>query len=169
MRRLTILFVGLLSLSGCFAQRMELDDPMGLPLAEPVVQVEVLSQNEPALALQLQNELIQLLPRERQVRTQDGPTADGWALKIQLLSQHQQTALPVPLLNGLNAQPRTYLELKLAASLIAPAAKTAPDQHWEFVLRGDALPTAEAQLQQEMLRRLRDQLIQALQPRYKYL
>ncbi|HEY9842458.1 MAG: hypothetical protein ACAI44_24865 [Candidatus Sericytochromatia bacterium] len=159
----------ILCLCGCYAQRLELDDPMGLPLAQPQLGVQILSQNAPELAFQLQSELLQLLPRERQVqsRSLESASSADWSLTAQLQQQRQMLEVPLPLLNGLNAAPRVRLELKLVAELKAPGAQS-PAQRWELVQRGDARPDAEAALAQELLRNLRDRLLREMQAKYQY-
>ncbi|PKL77282.1 MAG: hypothetical protein CVV27_06045, partial [Candidatus Melainabacteria bacterium HGW-Melainabacteria-1] len=125
----------LLSLSGCFAMRLELDDPMGLPLLSPQVAVQIQSESVPELALQLQNELIQLLPRERQVQTQPSDSAPAeWRLQAQLSQRRQQLDGSPPLLSGQAPDSRIHIELTLEASL-TPA--NGPAQQWKLVRRGN--------------------------------
>lgn len=155
---LTVLLLSLLS--GCFAQRLELEDPMGLPLAQPQLGVSV--DGTPQLAQQLQQELIQLLPRERQVQAQAG--GGDWQLKAELRQQRQLLEAPLTFFGPVQAS-RVHMELALTVALSAPDGQV---RHWELVQRGDAQPAAEAQLTQELLRRLRDRLLRELQPRYVY-
>lgn len=172
--RQTIAFLILLAgLSGCFAQRMELDDPLGLPLNQPQLGVQVQSAQSSQLALQFQKELVQLLPRERHVlaRALDAKAKADWVLKAELQVHRESLRLPVPLLDDLNAVPQVRVEVRLTATLTPPSDQTAgsgTELHWDFVQRGDARPAAEKQLTQELLRALRDRLLLAMQPRYRY-
>lgn len=158
---LTILVTGL-GLTGCFARRLELEDPMGLPLNDPSLGVEVQSAAAPALAKQLQDELIRLLPRERGVRAQAAP--GDYSLSIDL-ERRRELADAVPLFSGIAPGQRVHLEIGLEASLAGPSGEP---RRWQLVQRGDALPSAEAELEAALLNRLRDLLIRELQPSYSY-
>ncbi len=153
----------LLSLSGCYAVRMELDDPMGLPLADPQVQVQVDSQQVPVLAQQIETELLQLLPRERQVTA--SPDSGAWQLSAELTQRRQMLVMPNPLFSGIEPTARVHLELALEAILKGPSGEP---RTWRFVKRGDARPDAETELTQMLLRQLRDDLLHAIQPEYNY-
>lgn len=158
-----LLILMLLSLSGCYAVRMELEDPMGLPLAEAQVRVNVESQQNPVLARQLETEMVQLLPRERQVMASE--TEGAWQLTAQLKQQRQLLEMPNPLFSGIDPTARVHVELVLEATLQGPSGDS---RKWELVQRGDARPDAETELTQALLRRLRDRLIQEIQPAYVY-
>lgn len=157
------LFTCLVSVTGCYAVRMELDDPMGLPLAEPQIQVGVDSQQAPVLARQLETELLQLLPRERQVTA--SPDSGAWQLSAELTQRRQMLVMPNPLFSGIEPTARVHLELALEAVLKGPSGEP---RSWRFVKRGDARPDAETELTQMLLRQLRDDLLHAIQPEYRY-
>lgn len=169
---MSLLPVALFGLSACFAQRLELDDPLGLPLNRPDLAVRIASEQSPEMARQLQRELVSLLPRERHVvaHAAGDPKArtDGWQLQAVLEYRHEKLRLPLPLLDSLNATARVDVELRLSATLTPPKGDPHQPWRWENVQRGEARPDAEKQLTNELLRMLRDRLILDMQPKYVY-
>ncbi|MGV3525731.1 MAG: hypothetical protein ACO1RX_16025 [Candidatus Sericytochromatia bacterium] len=142
-----------------------MEDPWGLPLREPSLSLHVEAADNPTLATRFDTELRALLPRERFVRMV-APHDAAPQLQIQL-RQHRQE-MPV---GGtfwapqLPALPRTRMEIELEARLVNGGGE---GFHTILVQRGDALAQDLDTLEKQLLESLRQSLIQALQPRYRY-
>lgn len=162
-------------LSSCYAVRLELDDPMGLPWDGTVLSLAVSSPQQPQLAQQLATNLLQQLPRERHVRTVSAeticqqaeqsncPQAD-WQLAVSLEYQSQTYAGPPAFFSPQPGPERLRVQMTLKATLSDGKGHS---QHFSWRQAGDALPAGHQKLEQQLLRILQQRLIQALQPHYR--
>lgn len=166
MKQWWLLTVLVFALTGCYAQRMELVDPMGFSLNPQQIRVSVQSQTESDLAFKLQQHLTRLLPRERGVDVVDASTTGVWTLQIQLSSKQLLAEAPDFLLTGQPASARLHVQYDLAVDLVDPDQQV--KTHWDLTQSGDAQIEAFAQLQHELLDRLIARTIQSLQPHYEY-
>lgn len=168
-----------LSLSACYAQHLDLDDPMGLPLKTPSLTLDV----EPVtsspgsagtLTQQLETELRQTLPQERHVQVvaqaeQGQMTAaekQAWHLHLRLRRQQQLLPTPAFFFGRDPLPPRVELALGLSLELRDPQGNLIQEQ--DFSQRGDAPADAVGKLEQQLLQILRHEVVQALQPHYVY-
>ncbi|MBF2055609.1 MAG: hypothetical protein IGS03_19325 [Candidatus Sericytochromatia bacterium] len=162
-------------LSSCYAVRLELDDPMGLPWDDTVLSLAVSSPQQPELAQQLASSLLQQLPRERHVRTvsaaalcqqaeQNDCSGADWQLAVSLDYQSQTYAGPPAFFSPQPGPERLRVQMTLKASLSDAQGQA---QHFSWTQAGDALPESRQKLEQQILRILQQRLIQALQPHYR--
>lgn len=162
-------------LSSCYAVRLDLDDPMGLPWDGTVLSLAVSSPQQPQLAQQLANTLLQQLPRERHVRTlaadavctaaasADCVQAD-WQLAVSLDYQSQTYAGPPAFFSPRPGPERLRIQMTLQATLSDAKGRS---EHFSWTQAGDTLPEGRQKLEGQILRILHQRLIQALQPRYR--
>lgn len=177
MKHILILFCTLL-LSACYAQRLELNDPMGMPLSQATVALSVLpydlsnaESQESLLASQLEAELIQLLPRERHIKVVAAcedycPSPQHWSLTFLLKRQEQQWEQPTIGWLPNPSRFRTQIALELQAELLNPEGQSV--KTFQFKQKGDAQPEAKQKLESQLLHILRQRAIQELQPQYIY-
>ncbi len=160
-----ILFSSLL-LTACYAQQMVLDDPLGSPL-EPRVIVLSLS-NQELLSRQLEQSLLRELPRERGVSVVNSAVRQRhWQLPLKLERRSSLMPAPLTIMGPPTGPERMRLELELSGSLINSLGKKELISIHLFE-RGDAILSEVNTLEQELLRRLKNRLIQDLQPHYSY-
>ncbi len=155
-----------MALSSCYAQRMELVDPMGLSVNPPQIHVSMQSDTDSDFAYELQQHLTRLLPRERGLDVIEGLSEDAWTLQLQLSSKQLLAEAPAFLLTGQQTASRMHLQYDLTMNLVGPDKQV--KTHWDFTQSGDAQVDAVDQLKHELLDRLVARALQSLQPHYDY-
>lgn len=165
-------------LSSCYALRLELDDPLGLPLSQPTLAVAVVpgsmdmvDDSETRLASQLEMELIEILSRERHVRiiaacNQSCPSPGDWSLTFLLKRQESKWEQPPAFWLPESPKDRFLIALDLQAELLNPEGRSI--KKFQLHQQGDASLEARGILEKQLLSLLRQRALQELQPQYIY-
>lgn len=166
MRKLLLIGLSSLLLSACYARQLVLDDPLGSPLDSRVIVLSL--SNQDLLGRQLEQSLLRELPRERGVSVVNSAVnQDHWQLQLQLVRRSSLMTVPLTMMGPPTGAERVRLELELTGDLVnSQSQKTVIPLH--LFERGDSILSEESNLEQELLRRLKNRLIQDLQPRYSY-
>ena len=177
-KQLICAFLLAISLQGCFAWRMEIEDPLGAPETETDLSLVVNSkaqspqhQANAALKKQLEQDLKRLLPRERHVRVTAACGGEvncgkNYGLVLNLTQAQQELRSPLQIFGPPASAPQIRMELRLQGQLLSPEGKAL--ENIDLVQRGSALSHAKAELETQLLERLRGRLLQQLQPKYRY-
>lgn len=166
MRKLLVFGLSSLLLTACYARQLVLDDPLGSPLDARVIVLSL--SNQDLLGRQLEQTLLRELPRERGVSVVNSAVTQAhWHLQLQLARRSSLMAAPLTIMGPPTGAERVRLELELTGKLVnSQSQETLIPLH--LFERGDAILSEESNLEQELLRRLKNRLIQDLQPRYTY-
>lgn len=173
-----------MSLQGCFAWRMSLEDPLGAPEQQASLSLKMVSESpqnlgelapqhqlNPTLSRQLEQELQRILPRDRHVQVVGCSLIENcpenvYRLELRLSQAQQTLSSPPNFFGPPPGEPQIRMEMRLQGALSDAEGQII--RPIDLVQRGSGLVEAQQELEQQLLQRLRGRLIQRLQARYRY-